>query len=287
MPPFAATWLQERFRFDEAARHPAVEADFLQHLPQEENLFLVDVGAGTGANFLHFYSKLAANQQWLLIDRDEQLLQLALERIVEQVPGGAFAIQRSKNQVVLRQGEQMIQVRIQKGSFTELAQLIDLSRVHAVLANAFFDLFSEQHFARFAQEVLHHSSSLLLTLNYTGMRFMPTLPADAQVIGWYERHMRRPQPEGRAMGPACGDLMSDALTPIAAAVSTGESCWQVEHNDGLLLNYLLNFMEDALGEWGLNEAENVLFKQWLQQRRAQVRAGRLRAEIAHQDFFAK
>ena len=76
MNGFDAQWLRQRAPYDAAARSPRLAADFVSALGPRTSapLRLLDLAAGTGANFRALAPQIAHDQDWLLVDHDAIVL---------------------------------------------------------------------------------------------------------------------------------------------------------------------------------------------------------------------
>ena len=74
-------------------------------------------------------------------------------------------------------------------------------------------------------EVHSFRVAILATMNYRSMRFHPQEEEDLEYVGLYERHMRRRQDFGFAMGPGCSDIMITGLEETGYEVRSGKSIW--------------------------------------------------------------
>ena len=284
---FESPWLLERFRFDEAARNPTVDQHCIDFLSTADTLHLVDVGSGMGANFLHFFEKLPNDQQWYFVDHDEKLLAASLRRIATYAGDKGYAIEKKTEQLSLRLAGQHIQIQTIQGSFESIEQWVPLAKPHLVMASAFFDLFRADQLRGFMNKVLDNKAALLLTLNYAGMAFHPSSEEDRQIIQWYEGAYAK-TPTGwsplwartaASTSVNTWNKISDLLFPVPA-IGTSQGGEQV------MTNFLLRFMESAIGELKLTELQEQVFHRWMKERRQLVQQGKLEMQVKHLDFFA-
>lgn len=298
---FDTTWLNTRFPFDEAARSSQVNKACLNTLSQNRippnpkpkiqnsptaQLNLLDVGSGTGANFLHFFESIPASQNWFFLDHDSRLLTASLQRIATYVAERGYPMTKQKDGLELQVEGQVITVKTISGSFEELENLLPLADLDLVMASAFFDLFMPSQLQSFLDKVFAANCDLLLTLNYASMTFAPAHPLDEAMVAWYEQHMQRPKAGGIPMGPNCSRLIRKYLEEKQLYFWEEPSVWKIGGADQAMLRFLLGFMEEALGELDLLEEEKEQIAAWLRMRREQVDALKLHLEVSHFDFFA-
>ncbi len=284
---FDTSWLNHRFAFDEAARNPAVEAACLNYLSTTPTLNLVDVGSGTGANFIHFFEKLDRPQQWHFVDWDQRLLQASLQRISAYAQEKSYPVQSSENRLSLDLGTHTIQIQTHCGSFEQIEDLVDLTSLDIVMASAFFDLFRPDQLLPFLEKLRTASTAFLFTLNYVAMHFDPALPDDQQMVQYYEDHMQRPKAAGAGMGPHCSAHIREWLSAGSVDFVEGESTWQIGPGDTQMFSFLLGFMHEAIGELSLSTAPWSDFENWWRHRKQASESGELDLAVKHFDFFAK
>ncbi len=261
--PFPTDWLDTRFPFDAEARNAAIERQVLHYLETVSTPHLVDLGAGNGANYHYFHSRLRPEPRWTLVEQDPYLVQAARARIPAE------------------------SVVISPTSILELAQTVDLNAIHLVLANAVFDLFSVDQFRQFVQSLQPVLPPLYFTLNYTHMAFSPEMEGDETFVALYDAHMERAQPFGRSMGAKGPDQIVRILEKAGYGVERGPSYWTIGGEEDTMLLYLLGFMEEAVGEMiGWNGLDLPL-QEWIDEKRKLVSLGAVSLTVAHEDIWAR
>ncbi|GAB4404228.1 MAG: hypothetical protein OHK0039_04310 [Bacteroidia bacterium] len=277
-------WLYHRYAYDERARHRGVEAACLAHLAGRDTLHLVDCGAGNGANLRYFFPKIAQRQHWTLVEQDPKLLAGVRQWLADWGAMQGWQWEVTVSDHTTRLHTEALTVSLCEASLLDVAALVPMDTVDLLLANAVFDLFTEAQFDDFAGQLA--GVPLLATLNYCGMTFSPTDGYDRLVVGYYEAHMNRPQPAGRAMGKYGPLRMADVLARHDYTVHRGDSVWQVGAQDQEMMTYLLGFMEEAVPELPLDAGSLERFGQWVARQRLAVADGRLALDVYHEDLFA-
>lgn len=286
VPVYATDWLNERFPFDVAARNPVVEQACLAAMDQHTELQLVDIGAGNGANPRYFMDRIPQDQYWTLIELDPQLGKASLEELLAHgKKKGYEGSMVSETTIVLSNIDKTITIRSFCGSLLELDKHINLGQVNCVMANAVFDLFSENQFIAFCDKLLDQRIPFLSTLNYTGMSFAPEEAEDETIVAWYESHMQRLQPFGRAMGADGPELMERWLGVQKGQLYAEESTWKIKEEDRNMLGFLLGFMEEAIPELSLNPEQLTYFDNWLQRKRQHSANHQLQISVKHKDIL--
>ncbi len=74
MSGFSTDWLALREAADHRSRNSAPLSKLAARFADREDVFVVDLGAGTGSNLRAVAPALPARQQWILIDHDPALL---------------------------------------------------------------------------------------------------------------------------------------------------------------------------------------------------------------------
>ncbi|MDH5604308.1 MAG: hypothetical protein OEY51_10220, partial [Cyclobacteriaceae bacterium] len=163
---------------------------------------------------------------------------------------------------------------------------VDLSEIDLVLANALFDLFSEDQFLSAIAPIVNRGISFLFTMNYTGMQFFPFNPHDSRVTSWYHAHMQRKQSFGIAMGAEGADKMKEMLGKMGIeGVKSGESIWHVNPSDKQMLSYLTSFIMKAVPELELSLQDLNRLKEWGEIRLAQIENQEFSMEVYHEDIL--
>src|SRR5690349_7398499 len=82
MSGFSPDWLRLREPFDAAARTQSLAHGFVDAITRPGRpVRIIDLGAGSGANFRVLAPLLCGDQDWLLVDHDALLLTVAIAEI--------------------------------------------------------------------------------------------------------------------------------------------------------------------------------------------------------------
>lgn len=283
---FATDWLEERYRFDVAARNPQVEAACLQYLSTCSPINIIDIGTGTGANFIYLAEKFPQSQRWVLVELNPDLLKRARTRLTAWATANGYHIKPGKSSLHFKKDQQQIQVDFLKGSFLDLPRLLPLKDYDLVTASAVFDLLSKDMIQNLAQTFHENRLALLATLNYESMSYLPIDPADEQWIGLYEAHMQRQQEFGQALGPNCSAYLESCFARLSGEqLLRAPSRWQIEPADTEMHRHLLGFMETSLLEITVNGHSGKDLTAWLEHKKQQLKTQQLRLSVVHSDLF--
>lgn len=283
---FDPKWLQERYRFDAAARNKELEWEAIHQFAFLEHLQIVDLGSGTGANVRYYLEQFPQNQTWYCVEEDGMLREVFWQNMLELAHADGYQPEQEGDSLKMTKSGHWVEIHFVQGNLMELDKLVDLLRTDLILANAVFDLFSADQFAELIHVISHHSLSMLFSLNYEGMAFFPQEEKDDFFIRQYNAHMQRPQDFGHGMGPDASQVMKEALNKKLGHVKRGQSIWEIAQEDTEMLRFLLGFFEDALVDWWENEAEKTAFNNWLEDKKAMLESGKLSAHVYHQDILA-
>ncbi len=274
MNDFSPEWLDLREAADARARNANVANAVAARFTLREELNVLDLGCGTGANLRATAPLLPSRQTWTLVDRDVALLDAAKGKLTRWadrhiVEGDALEIEKGgrKIRVVFREADL---ARDTKALVDEGAQLIT--------ASAFFDLTSESYIREFAKAVTSRRAAFYTTLTYNGLqKWTPHRPADNQIAAAFQRHQMRDKGFGPAAGPLASSHLVDQFRINGYVVLNGQSPWELERQDRMLIEELLRgYAVAATEDGGLDEKTVVA---WLN-------VPRTAAFIGHTDVFA-
>ncbi|MBW4632074.1 MAG: class I SAM-dependent methyltransferase [Iphinoe sp. HA4291-MV1] len=282
-----AEWLELRIPYDTTARNSIVEASCQQYLKKRKRVKIIDLGAGTGANCRYYLSKISQEQEWFLVEQNQELLEIAFDRLIVWAQENRYESQLQNSRLVLK--NQVYQITIHRivGSILDLENLIDLNTLDLAVANAVFDLFSEKQFQTLLECLKKYQLPFLATLNYTGTNFIPQTDNDSDFIQYYNQHMQRHQYFGRGMGPECGPSMWEAMKRIGMKVIQGESPWEITSSDPVFLQLLLRFMEESIPEILEEATLQDELNNWLLEKQQMIAQNKLSCNVAHQDFWGE
>ncbi len=278
-------WLNTRYPFDAAGRNREIKKQFLELMNSKgkATLSLVDIGAGTGSNCRYWIDRIPQHQHWKLIEQNPAFIKPCLENLTHFAIEQGYHREHHPAGLTMVAGEKHIHIDLLNVSLFEVGIATDLSQTDAITANAVFDLLTREQFDNFIQTITEHPVIFLATLNYGGMYFTPEHSYDQEFIDLYEQHMRRWQPFGKSMGPACVQLMPEILEKYGLKVHSLESYWQILRTDKEMLNYYMDFMKSALCDMAVSDLEKAKLQDWLTLKEETDQAI---LNVNHQDILA-
>jgi hypothetical protein len=287
MSGFSAEWLQTREPFDVAARDRDLARRFGVALgtgrsgPQR----IVDLAAGTGANFRALAPLLAGDQDWVLVDHDPSLMAAQAAEIAAWAKHNGWHARDTEGGVLVETGNATWRACASRIDLARFLERIDPADCDGVTTTAFLDLVSAAWLDRLCDWLAHGSRPLLATLTVDGRReWHPALPADTRVLEAFQRHQAGDKGFGPALGPAAASYLADRLAVLGYGVMTAGSDWRIgaEHQD--LLQQMVGEAAAVAGE--MEPAAAMHISGWLAERRAQIQGGLLALTVGHVDLFA-
>lgn len=285
MSGFSADWLALRESADDAARSAALVETVRAARRADQALEVVDLGAGTGANFRYLAPRLGGRQRWLLVDDDRVLL----ESLAAASSGWARAIGATLHE---RRGE--LGVEAPGFSCAVCTRAADLSRgfehvvagAGLVTASALLDLVSAPWLESLADACRQGSARVLFALSYDGrMTLEPGDPDDAFALDCFNRHQRGIKTFGRALGPDAVDAAPEAFAARGYSVASQPSDWRLTSRERRLQAEVLTGWAGAAAQMAPGERERL--ERWHARRRADIEAGRTTLVVGHRDFAGR
>lgn len=285
MSGFSPDWLALREPLDAACRATELTWAFGRALPVKPSL--IDLGAGTGANFRFLVPRLGRiGQDWTLVEHDPDLI----ERTPSAIAGwaGTRGIRMSGEGAGFRLTGDMasIGVEIRAVDLSGPLDGLGLAARDGVTASALFDLVSQAWLDRFAAALVAAGlPPVLATLTVDGrVDLLPGDPDDDAVLGRFHLHMRRDKGFGPALGPMAPQALHVALEAAGYRVWSARSDWTVGPDHARAQIMLLEGYAEAARTVDPPLAGTV--EAWMRRRRDLASAGRLTIRVGHADIVA-
>jgi hypothetical protein len=255
-------WLALREPADAAARSGELAAQVAARLPDGQ-LEIHDLGGGSGALGRWLAPWLPGPQHWVVHDRDERLLALALAA----PPSGAAVTVEARPSDITRLGR------------------ADLAGADLVAASAVLDLLTEDELAALLAACAAPRCPILLALNVAGrVALIPGDPLDGLVMVAFNAHQRRMTSAGRLLGPHATAAALARLRPTSSAVLVRRSPWRLDAEQADLTAEWLRGWVAAAGEQDPELADALCAYE--DRRLAQLAAGELTVTVDHVDLLA-
>lgn len=273
MSGFSADWLKLRERADLRARNAQIATAVEARFAQRDQLRVLDLGCGSGANIRASAMLLPAKQHWTLVDNDDAMLSAARDQLVE------WADDRTANGDTLKFKKDGREFSVDFRCIdlaTGLAE-VPASRADLVTASALFDLTS----AAFIRDVARHAAearaAVYAALTYNGRQaWSPRQPSDNAIIAAFNKHQTGDKGFGSAAGPTAGHLLADALKAQGYLVQEADSPWRLDEADRALIDELAAGTIRAVEATG--DVDQATCARWANKRKSG-------AEIGHTDVF--
>lgn len=256
-------WLDLREPADAAARSRDL-VRFLRArlLPVDGRLVVHDLACGSGSMGRWLSPLLPGPQQWVLHDRDPDLLALA----EAHGPNGPNLTVETRLSDV---------TRLERG---------ELAEASLVTASALLDLLTQDELAAVVAACAEADCPVLFTLSVTGrVQLLPADPLDSRIAAAFDGHQRRLTSRGRLLGPDAVDAVIAAFRELGADVLVRPSPWSLGSGDrDLAVEWLTGWVEAACEQ----EPELVPDADaYLRRRVREAEAGALAVTVGHADVL--
>jgi hypothetical protein len=258
---FSKDWLALREPHDARARDNGLAERLAEWARAREELAIVDLGSGTGANLRWLAPRLPPRQYWRLVEIDPELVR-AGRAMLPATPAAHYLE-------------------------ADLATALDAAiagRVDLVTASALLDLVSKDWLARLVGLSTEVRAAILMVLTYDGrIELDPPHRLDSSVIRLFNRHQTGDKGFGPALGPEAPRRLIDLLTTAPGELLTARSDWVLGAADQDLQNTLITEYAQVALTLAPTERDHLLL--WRAERLAAVAEARLTLTIGHLDVL--
>jgi hypothetical protein len=260
---FQSTWLDLRESADHRARAPELVLSLRAWARGKSFLHVLDLGAGTGSNMRFLAPRLDVTQDWTLLDHDPDLLTRVW------LPATGYPVEWSAVQ----------------GDLAHWREQVPIVRPDLVTASALIDLVSERWLQSFVAGCAEIAAAVYVALSYDGtVAWSHADPVDPEVRAMVNAHQARDKGLGCALGPDASQRLADGLETMGYRVQTAASPWVLCSESVLLAEQLIAGWVEAASEQ--NPGRRDRYQAWGIRRLDDVRSGRTRIQVGHQDLFA-
>lgn len=284
MSGFSAHWLALREPLDARARAVGLVRQLRQQMrAAHSRMDIIDLGAGTGANLRYAAPVLAGAQDWLLVERDPQLLAAIPEQLRAWSPVAHGQFSTSGARIAVRSGA--FDCEVQSVALDLALQLdrLPLRRDALLTASALLDLVSEDWLRALMRRAALFQATVWFTLTYDGrIECDPMDAGDREVRELINRHQLGDKGFGAALGPTAADVAVKILTEQGYAVQCATSDWCVGSGHDALQYALVEGWFEAASQ--IAPDRTAALHAWRSRRRAHIEAGRSTLRVGHVDM---
>lgn len=258
-------WLRLREPADAASRSRDL-VDEVRPLLAGDRTVVHDLGSGTGSMARWLSPLLPGPQQWVLYDRDPELLALAAAHPPLEV------LHRTP-----------VTVETRERDLTRLSPE-ELDGATLITASALLDVLTDKDLAQLVAVCSAVGVPALITLTVTGrVDLTPSHPLDPLLVEAFNAHQRRPTERGRLLGPTALGATADAFRSRGHRILVRTSPWMLDADDQPLIAAWLHGWVGAATEQRPMLAPRAAT--YLDHRLAQAASGHLRVTVEHQDLL--
>ena len=287
MSGFSSDWLRQREPFDTAARDRELARRFAGALNQRRQgtLRIIDLAAGSGANFRVLAPLLNGDQAWLLVDHDPHLLDAQSAETMRWALREGWRCEKFDAGIAVHTGTAAWRAQARQLDLAQALPQLDFTACDAVTTTAFLDLVSADWIDTFCDQLVNSQRPLFATLTVDGRReWQPAHAADAFIGESFNRHQTGDKGFGRALGSAATHYLAQRLAVSGYTVTTARSDWQLGTAHGAMLRHMAEESVAVARETDFSAAAS--YADWLAQRTALIDAGSLMLTVGHLDLLA-
>jgi len=281
MSGFSAIWLAQRETADARAR----SRELVGTLPRKFSE-IVDLGAGTGANFRWLAPQLDSGQHWTLIDNDSKLLVAARKATRVWAKSSGCRASGRGNKLSITDSGFDCTIKTQQLDLSKNLSELELPANSLVTASALFDLVSKAWLEKLVTRLAASGASVLWTLSYDGRVMIdPALDDDNTIIALLNRHQLTDKGFGPALGPDAWLVAQSLLEHAGFNVRVVDSSWNCGSKDKDLLKTLIEGWTEAA--MAVSPADKAVIEKWSEHRLKKAAAGKLQVSVGHRDLAAQ
>jgi hypothetical protein len=283
---FGLDWLRLREPHDLRARSRTLARQFgaaVRARAGSETASIVDLGAGSGANFRALAPLIPGDQDWRLVDHDRTLLAHEAAEIAQWARGQGWRVTHGSGVATVMTGAAQWRAHSVALDLAHEIAGMPLS-VHGVTCAALLDLVSLPWLEALADRVAAARIPFLAALSVDGRRdWQPAHSDDAAIARAFVRHQRGDKGFGPALGPDASAEAERLFRARGHRVTVAAGEWRLDGADAPMLATLVDGTAEAAGE-----ADPALtVARWRADRHAALERGELRVTIGHVDILAE
>jgi len=278
-------WLACRESADWKSRSTQLVDRLKGALGSRDMLRVLDLCTGTGSNLRYLLERLPGRQQWLVVDRDAQLLDELPKKLKAWADARGISARRAGRVSYMRSERYECEVETREMDLDRLDADLFTGR-DLVTASALLDLVSESWLIQLASRCREVGASALFTLTYDGRSSCdPVEPEDDMVRGLMNVHQKTDKGlGGPAEGPDAWSVAERAFKEAGYRVECAASDWSIGPSEATFQRMLIEGWAHAARE--IAPAQTNVINDWLERRLAHLAAGRSRIVVNHVDMVA-
>jgi len=284
---FDLDWLRLRESADRRARSRALGRRFgaaLRHRAGRAPARIVDLGAGSGANFRALAPLIPGDQEWHLVDNDAALLAAQAAEIAQWGRTHGYRVAHGRGIATLAGESGEWRALSFGGDIAQGLAALPLAGAHGLTCSALLDLVSAPWLEGLLARIGAAGLPFLAALTTDGRRaWTPAHAADAALAAAFARDHQSDKGFGPALGGGAPAALESALRRRGYGVESARSDWALGQDDAALLDLL------AAGEAAVGVAAGIdaaAVAAWRQERTAAAAAaGGLRLAVGHLDIL--
>jgi hypothetical protein len=273
----SAEWLALRGPADAAARSTALAAAVARRVTPGP-LVVHDLGSGTGAMMRWLAPRLPGPQSWVLHDGDAAILARRSPGAVTDASGRAVTATTSVEPLA----------ELDAGA---------LRGASLITASALLDVITLEEATAIIAACQNAGAPVFFSLSVTGeVTLAPAHPLDSVLAAAFNEHQMRVAARRQLLGPDAPRVVAALFEAIGWTVTTAATPWRLVGGDGASRHAGDGTTDGALLAAWLDGWVGAAVEQrpelaaaaaaYLRERRAQLAAGDLRADIGHEDLIA-
>ena len=285
---FGLDWLRLREPHDLRARSRALARQFgaaVRARAGNETASVVDLGAGSGANFRALAPLIPGDQDWRLVDHDRVLLGHQAAEIAQWARGQGWRVTHGSGVVTVATGNAQWRAHSVALDLAQDFAAMPLS-VHGITCAALLDLVSSAWLEQLADRIISARAPFLAALNVDGRRdWLPPHSDDPAIAQAFTRHQHCDKGFGPALGPDAVAQADASFNARGYRVSSAAGAWRVGADDSAMLAELIDGAASAAVE--ADPALTLALARWRDDRHETLRKGTLSLGVGHVDILAE
>ena len=244
---------------------------------------IVDLGAGSGANFRALAPLIPGDQDWRLVDHDRALLAHQSSEIAQWARGQGWRVAHGSGVVTVATGTAQWRAHSVELDLARDLAALSLSG-HGVTCAALLDLVSEAWLGQLADRIAAARAPFLAALMIDGRRvWAPSRDDDVVIAEAFVRHQHRDKSFGPALGADAPDAVSRIFRARRYRVSDASGSWRLGADDADILSALVD--DRAAAALEIDSALPV--ERWRRAAHAAIAERGLSLTVGHVDILAE